>query len=457
MRIPMSPPDTGRLLRSLLNSKGGIERFQAIIAVPGGPSQEGKYRHWDILRHLQPPADLTPEEWWLNIKMARQHLYQSLPLKDKKGDHFRYAMLDIMLQMLSQVDRNASGSIRGGDQVTNPQTRDTYLFKSLVEESITSSQLEGAATTREVAKDMIRTGRSPQDRSEHMILNNYVAMQFIRRLGDEPLTPRIVLELQRILTTDTLPDPGAAGRLRRPDEPIVIEDETGRLLHAPPPADQLEERMQAMCDFANNIEGRPFTHPVVRAVLLHFWLAYDHPFVDGNGRTARALFYWSMATQGYWLCEFLSISRVLKKAPSKYYRAFLYSETDDNDVTYFILNQLRVIIQAIKDLHAYLARKTAEIRETERFLRSSRAVNAMLNYRQLAVVNHALKHPLFVYTIDSHRRSHNVSYQTARTDLLDLAKHKLLSQGKTGRAFNFLAPSDLRARLERLSAASLQS
>jgi Fic family protein len=448
----MSPPTFKEILPKLLQSKGGIERYQNIATQNTGPAQEGKYRHWDILRHLQPPGDLTSEEWWVAVKIARNHLYQPLPFTDKTGKHFQYAMLDILLRMLSHVDRNASGTIKGGDQVTNPHTRDNYLFKSLVEESITSSQLEGAATTRDEAKDMIQTGRSPKDRGEQMIYNNYMAMQFIRRLERQPLTPATILELQGILTLDTLHDPDASGRLRRADEPIVIEDEQGNLLHTPPHADTLEQRIEEMCAFANNTTEGAYIHPVIRAILLHFWLAYDHPFVDGNGRTARALFYWSMVTQEYWLTEFISISRVIKKAPSRYYRSFLYTETDDADVTYFLLNQLKVIIEAINDLHEYLAIKTQEIRETERFLRSSKAVNTMLNHRQLAIVNHALKHPTFQYTIESHRRSHNVSYQTARTDLLELAKYRLLDQLKFGKSFLFLAPPDLRERLQKFKA-----
>jgi len=96
--------------------------------------------------------------------------------------------------------------------------------------------------------------------------------------------------------------------------------------------------------------------------------AYDHPFEDGNGRTARALFYWSMLRHGYRLTEFLSISSLLNRAPGRYGRAFLYTETDGLDAAYFVLNQLRIILRAIDELHAYLARKVREVRETERLL-----------------------------------------------------------------------------------------
>lgn len=452
MKVPISPPTVRSLLDAVLRGKGGPDHLQRLIVSGVGPAPDGKYRHWDVLRHIEPPSGLTSEDWWLAIKVARQSLYQALPVVDLKGDPFRYVLTDGVLRTLSEIDRNAGGPMAVSDQITNPQTRDTYIIKSLIEEAITSSQLEGASTTREVAKEMIQTGRKPRDRSETMIYNNYQAMQFIRELRDLPLTPKTVLELQRMLTDGAIDDPGAAGRFRRSDEPIVVMDPiVGTVLHTPPPAAELPERLQAMCAFANSKDERAFMHPVIRAIILHFWLAYDHPFVDGNGRTARALFYWSMAAQGYWLCEFISISRILKKAPASYSRAFLYTETDENDATYFILYQLRVITQAIEALHLYLERKSRELRAVNEMIRRSRVIRNELNHRQLELLNHALKHPFATYTIDSHRRSHSISYQTARTDLLGLADHDLLDSGKSARAFVFTAPPDLQQRLKKLS------
>ncbi len=163
-----------------------------------------------------------------------------------------------------------------------------------------------------------------------------------------------------------------------------------------------------------------------------------------------SLFYWSMARQGYWLCEFISICRIIKKAPSSYARAFLYSESDGNDVTYFVLHQLRVINRAIRELHDYLTRKAAELTETQAFLRKSASAQNLLNHRQLALVNHGLKNPGFTYTIESHRNSHGVTYQTGRTDLLQLVDNGLLDRGKTGKRFWFTAPKDLKSRLRKL-------
>ncbi len=450
MKIPVSPPTFYALMQSEI-AAGGPQVWLKIAAARTGALVRGKYQHWDILRHLEPPSGLTVEQWWLGLKMARTAMYQTIPLQDKGGMPFQYALPDIAQRLLHEIDRDASGTIQISEQVTNPQTRDTYLYSSLIEEAITSSQLEGAATTREVAKNMIKRGREPQDRSERMIYNNYRALLFIRDVIDQPLTPKILFEIHRTLVDGTLDDPDAAGRTRNADEHICVSDEIGTMLHDPPPANELAWRIEQMCAFANQQSADPFVHPVIRAVLLHFWLAYDHPFVDGNGRTARALFYWSMVRQGYWLAEFLSISRIIKKARGAYGRSFLYTETDDNDATYFILGQLRIVTQAIQELHLYLAKKAVDLKKTAGLLQQSDAIKNQLNYRQLALMNHALKRPHAEYTFESHRRSHNVSYATARADLLDLADQHLLITSKVGRTFNFTVPRNLYERLSNVA------
>lgn len=292
---------------------------------------------------------------------------------------------------------------------------------------------------------MLRSGRRPIDKSERMILNNFDAMQFVQEHRNQPLTPEFVFELHRLVTDGTLDEDGRAGEFRTEEDSIVVSDEYGKTLHRPPGAAELPARLRAMCEFANarSTDGGAFIHPVVRAIILHFWLAYDHPFVDGNGRTARALFYWSMLSDRYWLAEFISISRILKKAPAQYGRAFLYTETDDNDLTYFILYQLGVIERAIEDLKSYLRKKMAEVREVQALLKRS----VYLNHRQLALLGHALRHPGHAYTVQSHRNSHAISTATARTDLLDLEHRNLLFKHKAGKAFVFTAPDDLGTRL----------
>ena len=413
-----------------------VQRASELVGSP-------RYRHWDKLRRLTPPAGLSHREWWLILKLGRTTDYRPCPLRSTRDEPFRYTLSDPTSEYLRDIDSRASGTLAVADPIANPELKDRYLINSLVAEAITSSQLEGAATTREVAKEMIRTRRPPRDVDERMILNNFLAMQRIGEIRNESLTSAIVFEIHRTVTEGTLEDPDDAGRLRRSDRAIDVRDFRNTIFHIPPPAANLETRLAAMCNFANGITPKGFMHPVIRSIIVHFWLAYDHPFVDGNGRTARALFYWSMLHQGFWLCEFISISEIVRKAPAKYGRAFLYTETDDNDLTYFVLYHLEVIRRAIDHVHEYVDRKTNELRLLERRMRAV----AVLNYRQQALISHALRHPHHVYTIESHRLSHGVVYQTARTDLLDLAKRGVFVASKRGREWQFSPIEGLEQRL----------
>jgi Fic family protein len=414
-----------------------------------GLVEDGRhYVHWDKLRQLEPPSDLSLEEWWLLIKWGRQNLQREIPLTDPAGKPFVYGVPDLVARRLHYVDQRCAGEVAMSEVVTaDAHARQQYLVNSLMEEAIRSSQLEGATTTRRVAKELLRTGRDPKDRSERMILNTYRALQYMRDEMPAELTPGTVLELQRILTDGTLDNPDATGRVQAPDEEriAVVDRIDGTIIHTPPPAVQLPDRLQALCDFANEGESPDrFIHPVLRAILLHFWLAYDHPFEDGNGRTARALFYWYMRTHGYWLVEYLSISRILRHAPVKYMRAFVLTETDERDATYFIVYQLEVIQRAVEQLHDHLRQKIKDVRDVEVLLRGS----DRFNHRQLALMANALRMPDALFTFQTHAASHGVTHETARSDLLPLVEMGFLEQRRQGRRYTFAPPVDLAKRLK---------
>ena len=439
MKIPQPPP-----YWLTLNDKIPAERRQYLLQHARTWAQQDRYLHWDELRRRPAPEGCTQEEWWYVLKLARSGQYRSIGLTDKDGRDFVFGLPNPLAELLQQIDRGLGITLGLPEAVMHPAERDRYVINTLMEEAITSSQLEGAATTRAVAKEMIRTGRPPRDRSERMILNNFATMQRLRDLRDAPLTPELVFELHRRVTEGTLDQPDAAGRLRRPDENIrIIDDIDGTEYHIPPPAAELPGRLQAMCAFANGQAPDYFIHPVIRGIILHFWLAYDHPFFDGNGRTARALFYWSMLRHDYPLFEFISISEILRRAPVRYARAFLHTETDENDLTYFILHQADVVREAVKSLQAYLERSRRELQESAARLRGMQE----LNHRQQALLLHALREPGTVYQIGAHQRSHAVTHQTARDDLFDLVDRGLMSRTKQGRTYCFRTLPDLRDRL----------
>ncbi|WP_419924365.1 Fic family protein [Candidatus Poriferisocius sp.] len=416
---------------------------------------KGRYLHWDEMRHRTPPDGLTLDEWWMGTAYSRFAVARPLPLTSVTGEPFRISNIDPIQEAVHRIDQYASGQIQADGAIANVQSSDRYLVSSLMEEAITSSLLEGAATTRRAAKEMLRTKRSPKTHGERMVFNNFNAMIAAEQLAREgrPLTPGDVLELHRIVTDGTLDDESESGRIQQPgEERVVVVDSDDTVIHRPPPAEELPGRLEQLCEFANgeNVEG--FLHPVVRAIVLHFWVGYDHPFVDGNGRTARALFYWSILRSGYWLAQYISISAILRNAPGQYKKSYLKAETDSNDATYFVIYQLQVMEQAIDSLRDYLARKTSEINNVKQRLRSV----SRLNNRQLAIINDALHDPSQVFTIQGQAQLHRVVYQSARTDLLALEAMGLFAKAKLGNQFEFYAVGDIQDRLHHLVEAEKQ-
>jgi Fic family protein len=444
MRKPQPPPTIDLVAR--LAGPQGADFLRRMLAATALASSD-RYLPWDELRNRRPPDGLTKAEWWAVLKIGRTAMQRPLPLLDKNGRNFTYALPDEALRGIELVDKQTSGRI-GVPAPVRPEapTRERYVINSLIEEAITSSQMEGAATTRKVAKEMLRSGRNPRTRDERMILNNYLGMLQVRELRHERLTPSMVTEFHRIVTDGTLDNPADCGRLQLPGEHrVVVVDQLDEVMHEPPAAVELPERLDRLCQFANGDLDASYVPPVVRAILLHFMLAYDHPFVDGNGRTARLLFYWSMLSQDYWLAEFLPISRLLKQAPAQYGRSFIHCEQDGGDLTYFVLYQLRIAMRAIDDLHRYLDRKVAETQQVRQALK---AVSHRFNPRQLALLENAIKHSDARYTVVSHSRSHGVVAQTARNDLQGLEAQGYLTRGAAGRGYAWAPSADIEQRLK---------
>jgi Fic family protein len=444
MKMPMPPPNLDEIMQRLVASN----RLMRVLSYGTANPIQDEYLSWDKLRFKNPPNDLAHDEWWAALKVARRMTWRTIKLKDRQYHPFSYCLPDEVLRLTDEISRRSSGEIAMSEQVTNSSTRDRYIVNSLIEEAITSSQLEGAATSRQVAKEMIRSGRPPRDKSEQMILNNYHAMQFIREVRDVDLSPELICEVHRIVTEKTLDDPTAAGRIQSspdPNDRVAVFGDDDQIIHHPPPVEELPKRLRNLCDFANAKVDESWIHPVLRALTIHFMMGYDHYFEDGNGRTARALFYWSMLRQGHWLVEFLTISKILKRAPAQYARSFVLTEQDEGDLTYFFIHHLRVIRKAIIELNEYLSRKVSEIQETKSLLASS---PGEYNHRQIAVLELAMRDSSASFTAQSHATSHNVSSETARHDLQELEARGLLTRIKRGKKFYWLPIQNLHARIK---------
>ena len=417
----------------------GLLDFEYLLRYKEVDSQ-GRYLYWDQLKWRINENDDAKKAWFAT-KWARMSKLKTISLLDKVDRPFYFCMPDTLQAKLFKISNLAGQGI-----IPHNSIKSQYLISSLVmEEAISSSQLEGASTTRKVAKEILVSERKPKTQDEQMIVNNYFLMKEIQGIKDEELSVNIILSLHQIATRGTHDNDNVAGELRKSND-IVIMDSDENILHQPPIFSKLPQRLRKLCDFANEKhtgeEGSTFIHPIVKAIILHFIIGYEHPFSDGNGRTARAIFYWFMLKNGFDYFEYISISKFLKEAPKKYSMSYLYSEIDDNDLTYFIYYQVDIILRAIDDLLGYLQKKSLEYEEITNILKDS-SLNEQLNFVQKDIIKKAIKNPGRVFTGLEIAADYDIAPTTARKYLNELVSYKILASYKDGKTKAYIAPANL--------------
>jgi Fic family protein len=425
MKIPQKAPDMWEIV-------GKHPEMLHMFVDPQMQEMVAKYNreyvHWEELRHRKLPVEA--EQLWALIKSARTLQARRVEFGEWT---FRYVLSGDTLRRLHLLDTKGAGYLESGPGGVSAADRKRYIVNSLMEEAIASSQLEGAATTREAAKKMLRQERKPRDYSEKMILNGYQTMCRIAEMKDRSIDVETLLEIHREITHDTLEDPEHEGKFRDNNGIVVADPQDGnKVYHIPPDYQKIPSLMKEFCWFASNDE-EDFIHPLIKGIILHFLIGYIHPFTDGNGRSARSIFYWYMLSRGYWLFEYMPISRILLRSKTSYSLAYLYTETDENDLTYFINYNLSAIEKALKDLEEYIALKKQENYDTMHIIETSEN----LNLRQADILKNLLKEPDRYFSIAEVKGKYNVAYDTARNDMQHLVKQGYVERIERGKSYMY--------------------
>lgn len=400
------------------------ELFNAIISPQDRQIEEivervnESFAYWDSVKYKKCPAGYTPAQLWTFVKASR--IKNMVKVWGKYG--VTLSLTNEMQRMCHEFDMFWGGSW-GADSTIDSNNKEQYLVSSLMEEAIYSSQMEGAATTRKVAKEMLKKKMTPKDKSQQMIHNNYQTIQFIVSHKDEPLSEELLLQIHRLMTEKTMQRPDDAGRFRSNDDVVVENGITHETVHTPPSYTEIPQFVDDLCKFFNERKSKQFIHPIIRGIIIHFMISYVHPFSDGNGRTARAMFYWYMLRQGYWLTEYLSISRVIAKSKSSYEKAFLYTEADGMDIGYFVAYNLKVLEQSFKQLQEYIKRKQNEKKAANIYLRMGD-----FNERQAQIIKLYADDPTVMITIKDLQIKFGISPTTAKNDIVGLMKKNIIAE-----------------------------
>ena len=339
---------------------------------------EDEYLYWDKVKYLTPKG-VDPQLFWGAVKMKRQMQLQTI----RFGKYtFSFMITPLMQSLLHEFDLKMGGSL-SANGVISPRDRQIYLVNSIMEEAIASSQMEGASTTRKVAKDMLRKELRPKNRSQQMIVNNYATIKQLVEEKGQVLDLNMLLDIHRSITTNTLDNPEDEGRLRQTDDIYVIDAITGSVAHTPPSHTEIEELLHDLFAFASDKDKSNFIQPIIK-----------------------------MLKKDYWMTEYLSISRVIYKNKKRYERMFLYTEADHMNMTYFIQHNLQVMKKAYEDLKTYLSVKMEERNSVLQYCDIEG-----INERQMQILKIINDTPSLVLSSLEVSNRFGVSDKTARTDL----------------------------------------
>ena len=414
-----------------------VADLEAATKVPGArralhDAQE-RYLPWQEFRKKS-WATQDKEKIWALIQISRRFSRVASPIIDKTGEFYGFDP-NSHTEFLHRVDLELGGQFMGVSDFGEGDRR-SIIRRNLIEESIASSKLEGANTSREVAKRMLQEGRPPRDKHERMIVNNHAAMTRIEsELKDEPLSLQLLKDLHREVTEGTLSDPAHEGALRDTLDAkgqrlkVMPWDET-TIAYVAPDRDFVEAQLPELFRFANKDGDKPFIHPLFKAIMLHFWIGLLHPFEDGNGRLARLLFYWYMLRKGYWAFSYLSLSERILKSPKQYAMSFIYSEQDGFDLNYFIHYNIQKLKLARQQFGEFLKSRIAENRQFIRVMESGHN----LNQRQLRLMQYFAKDEDRHTSVSAyHNINGEIGYVTAVSDLKRLVEDGFLTKLRAGR------------------------
>jgi len=294
--------------------------------------------------------------------------------------------------------------------------QEEFLVNATVEEAITSAIYEGANSTRAQAQKIIATNSDPKNKTEWMILNNYRALQLVKKYRKNSIDKKIILEIHETVTKNTLEgdDENFYGKFR--NDTVFVGNHTG-IVHS-----SIEKCLDEVCDLITNHQR--YIPGLIRGILFHYFLAYIHPFFDGNGRTARSLFYLKAFKHNLNYVELLSISAHLKEHGKKYEKSFALVKDHNLDLTYFIDFSLDSILSALKKVEIKVA-----------FLVSITNLQSDLglNKNQITLLQKLALNKFHGITSEDFAKSIDRTREMARKGLKQLYNLGLLTERKQGK------------------------
>lgn len=382
-----------------------------------------RYLAEEELRHRVPygTESIKWEETWQKIMSMRK--LGAVPMFLGALDiKFWYFPADSINRKISEIERLGTKLY---DKISTDKIfMQSFLVDAEVEEAISSAIYEGANTTRAKAKQLIESGKRPATKDDWMLLNNLEALEWIKENKTSQVSLDLILRIHQLVTKNTLSgaDSAYCGKFR--DDSVFVNNALGKIVHE---GIDFKKIKNALVEVIKNVTSHPrYIHPLIRGILLHYFVAYIHPFFDGNGRTARTLFYFKSMKHDLKFVELLSISAHLKNSGNQYEKAFEKVRQHEWDLTYFIDYCLESLLAALKIVEGkveYLL-KINGLKEIFDF-----------NDNQIGLLQKLALNKYRVVTIETYAHEIGKSREVARQDLKGLVAKQVMREEKVGKKF----------------------
>lgn len=372
----------------------------------------------DLLYRVSGEDDFV--EIWEQLQFNRREKGVKLSLRDQEKKHLFFSLTEELKKKVVSVDdlsrNNFFDSLGENEKID-------LIRAAQEDEAFYSSVIEGAHTTKKRTKELVEKGLEPKNKDERMVLNNYKALMFILENLHRNIDEEIIIKVYQIVTEGALDEEDFG--YRKNQNYVRSLDE---VVYEPPRFEEVPNLMKSLVDFIND-ESNEVLHPLIKALVLHFYFVYIHPFNDGNGRTARALTYMYLLKSGYHFFKFFSISSLLKEFRGNYYKAIKNVEDYDSDLTYFIEFYLDMMEKSIKKVSSDFKNQYLLKVVKEKIL--NRGLE--LNSRQEKSLEKIIKVNKKNVDIAFYMGLNKIVQETARKDLQELVDMEILEVTKLGK------------------------
>ncbi len=270
------------------------------------------------------------------IELLKASVYKTIPVPDFSGNNLVY------MENVAQVQMNAVKML-----LTPQRTNEAFGLKAMEDEIASTLTIENIDFSRDSVRKILR-GYAPADDSENRIYGIKKGLEFISGPANAITEKNIYFlydtAIGQYLTADDKLQPGA---LYRHDSVYIVGQE---LEHTGLPYDKLPEYMGKFVDFINTENTM---NDLLKAATIHFYIAYLHPYFDGNGRMARLMHMWYLRRQGYSSALFIPFSSYIERSRKGYYKA--YSLAEDNVKISFVTDVTPFLVYFIENVYNKLA------------------------------------------------------------------------------------------------------